>query len=230
VAEEMAAAESAPDQSVLRYVVAGVAGGRRLGAPSPVLEFPLTGEIAPPGHLSFAHDEATLALAWTPGAPLQTYRVYRSDPDGAEDARPLNTTALSSPGFELPVQFGLTQCFTVRAVVLHGAASVESEPAGPVCLTPVDRFAPPAPAGLSGLPTETLIQLLWTPVAAADLAGYLVLRSRDGGPPEPLVAEPVTEPRYTDTPEAGARYTYTVVAVDKAGNRSQPSNEVVETR
>lgn len=231
VTDELAAAGESPEASVLRYVVVGVAGNSRLGAPSAVLEFPLTSEVAPPGHLSFAYGEANLALAWTPSAPLQSYQVYRSGLDGAEDPRPLNTAPLTVASFTLPVAFDLEQCFTVRAVAPRGAASVESEPAGPLCVTPVDRFAPPAPTGLSALPTETQIQLLWSPVGAADLAGYLVLRSRDGGAPEPITTAPLTDPTFTDSSlEPGVRYTYTVIAVDKAGNRSRPSNAIEEAR
>jgi hypothetical protein len=231
VIEEMAAAEATPEASVLRYVVVPIAAGRRQGTPSPVLEFPLTAEVAAPSHLSVAYGETDVALAWTPGAPLQSYRVYSSDLEGRENPSPLNATPLTNPAFGVPVQFDLEQCFTVRSVVIRGPASLESAPSGPVCLTPKDRFPPPAPGGLSGLPTETQVQLLWNPVTAPDLAGYLVLRGKDGGPLEPLMTEPLSEPRYTDanlTP--GSRYAYAIVAVDKAGNRSQPSNQIEEVR
>ena len=45
----------------------------------------------------------------------------------------------------------------------------------------------------------------------------------------PLTASPVTEPSFVDTTtRPGIRYTYAVVAVDKAGNRSPESNRVIE--
>src|SRR5581483_7719485 len=101
----------------------------------------------------------------------------------------------------------------------------ESAPAGPACKTAVDTFPPPAPTGLSTLPTEGRVQLLWTPVGATDLAGYLVFRSDDGGPAQQLTPEPITDPSYTDSAaKTGTRSVYTVVAVDKAGNRSAPSD------
>ena len=108
---------------------------------------------------------------------------------------------------------------------------MESDPSAPVCTTPVDTFPPPAPTGLSVLPTENQVQLVWTPVVAADLAGYVVMRAVDGGMPEPLNTSPVADANYTDSHvRPGARYTYTVVAVDKAGNKSPASNAVEEVR
>ena len=94
-----------------------------------------------------------------------------------------------------------------------------------MCLTAADTFPPPAPTGLSTLPTEGRIQLIWNAVTAADLAGYLVLRSEEAAPAVPLMNDPIPETGYTDTTvKPGARYVYTVVAVDKAGNRSAPSD------
>jgi hypothetical protein len=231
IGAELAAAAADPDASVLRYIVVPAASGRRFGAPSPILEFPLTLQVPPPQHLSYAYDAATLAIAWTPGAPLQSFRLYRTDPAGQELPDPAPAPPLTVPLFSQPVEFGHASCFVVRSVLARGAATVESEPAGPVCVEPVDTFAPPAPTGLSSLPTETQVQLLWTPVAAPDLAGYLVLRSDDGGAPAAITPAPLTEPSYTDTSvRTGVHYVYTVVAVDAAGNRSGPSNAVDEVR
>jgi hypothetical protein len=231
VAAVRAAAAAHPDASLMRYVVVGAAGGRRLGTPSAVIEIPLTLDLPPPTDLAVTFDETTTKLTWTPGAPLQSFRVYQTDRTGQESAAPLNPAPLTEPAFAAPVEFGLERCYIVRAIALVRVASVESNPAGPACVTPADTFPPPAPTGLSGLPSERQIQLLWTPVAAADLAGYVVLRGEDGGPPAAITPNPVPEASYTDTNlKAGARYTYTVVAVDKAGNRSQPSNTIEEAR
>jgi hypothetical protein len=232
ITAEQAAAAGNPDAAILRYVVVPAAKGRRLGAPSALLEFPLTTQPAPPAHLSYAYSETTLALAWAPTAPLQTFRVYRTDRAGTEVSTPQATAApLTTPVFSQPVELGREACFVVRSAIARGPALTESAPAGPICVTPIDTFPPPAPSGLSGLPTETQIQLVWTPVTAPDLGGYVVLRSEDGAAPAALMPAPIAEASYTDANvRAGVHYTYTVVAVDKAGNRSQPSNPVEETR
>ena len=72
------------------------------------------------------------------------------------------------------------------------------------------------------------VTLLWDPVSAADLAGYLVLRAE--GASETfleLTPKPITSVQYVDTTvRAGVRYVYVVVAVDASGNRSPRSNAV----
>jgi hypothetical protein len=222
-AERMAAAKDA-EVSVLRYVVVGVTPGKRPGTPSPVLEVPLTVDVVPPRDAQITYDETAFKVTWMAGGPAQTFRIYRLNDDGKEDSPPLNPAPLAVTTFSLPVEFDERRCFNVRAVVVKGQASVESDPAGPACVTARDTFPPPAPGGLSTLPTEGRVQLIWNGVTASDLAGYLVLRSEDGAPAVALMTEPVTETGYTDTAlKPGARYVYTVVAVDKAGNRSAPS-------
>ena len=79
-------------------------------------------------------------------------------------------------------------------------------------------------------PFENRISLGWSPVDASDLAGYLVLRA-DGDDPimRPLMTAPISEVSFVDaTTKVGTRYTYIVIAVDKAGNRSAESNRVAE--
>jgi fibronectin type 3 domain-containing protein len=70
------------------------------------------------------------------------------------------------------------------------------------------------------------VTLVWNAVEAADLAGYIVLRST--APSETLqelTPTPITQLQFKDTTaQAGQRYVYYVVAVDNAGNRSQRSN------
>ncbi len=116
----------------------------------------------------------------------------------------------------------------MRTAAVLGPVSIESDATKPVCVTPVDTFPPSAPTGLAALPSPGRITLVWTAVDAPDFAGYLVLR-RDTptGTFEPLIAAPMAETQYTDaTTKEGASYTYEVVAVDQAGNRSAPSNQV----
>jgi hypothetical protein len=231
VGAERTAAAAAPDASVYRIVMAGVTNGGRRGAASAVLEFPLTTEVAAPREPKAVYDAATLTLTWIPGAPAQSFRVYRTDRDGKEEDKPLNPALLPLATFTTPVELGVERCFVVRAAVVRNPASTESAPTPPLCVTAVDTFPPAAPTGLSLLPTETQVQLQWNAVTAADLAGYLVLRGTDGAAPVPLMDTPITDLSYRDaTIRAGVRYSYVVVAVDKTGNRSLPSNQVDEAR
>jgi fibronectin type 3 domain-containing protein len=107
---------------------------------------------------------------------------------------------------------------------------IESDPSRPICVTPKDTFPPGAPKGLAAVASTGVVNLIWDANTEADLAGYIVLRGEAGGATlQPLTAEAVKETRYTDrTARPGVRYAYQIVAVDKAGNRSAPSNRVEE--
>jgi hypothetical protein len=229
VAAERAAAATAREVSILRYVIVGMSG-KRLGTPTSVLEVPLTTSVAPPGNLQAEYDEASLKLSWTGGSAAETFQAYRAV-SGREDGPPLNAAPLTSPSFSVPVEFGVERCFLVRTALARGLVTVESEPSPPLCVKAADTFPPAAPTGLSLLPTETSNQLTWTAVATPDLAGYVVMRAEEGIPARALTTDVLTETSYTDrTVKSGAHYTYTVVAVDKAGNRSAPSNPAEDIR
>lgn len=83
----------------------------------------------------------------------------------------------------------------------------------------VDTVPPPVPV-LTELKAEKGqgIQLQWNPVDADDLAGYLVLRAGSE-----LQSAPVTDVSLLDGITSEGTFSYQVVAVDVAGNRSEPS-------
>jgi hypothetical protein len=120
----------------------------------------------------------------------------------------------------------------VRAVATVGALSVESGEQPAKCVTLVDTFPPAAPKGLTGVASEAAISLIWEPNTEKDLAGYLVLR---GVPPgdnvetlAPVTPAPIQATIFNVAVQPGVRYVYAIVAVDKAGNRSGPSNRFEE--
>ena len=73
--------------------------------------------------------------------------------------------------------------------------------------------------------------MIWDANSEGDLAGYLVLRGEAPGDTlQPITQEPVAAATYRDeTVKPGVRYLYSVVAVDRAGNRSAESNRQEET-
>ena len=146
-------------------------------------------------------------------------------------ASPLNATPLVERSFQDPaLEFGRERCYVVRAVSILGDLSQESAASPPACITPADTFPPARPAGLAAVASEGAISLIWEGNSDADLQGYLVLRAEGGGELRPLTADPINETTYRDAAvKAGTRYTYALVAVDKAGNRSEPSARVEET-
>ena len=175
-------------------------------------------------------------------APTTTkYNVYAPGGELAPDAfgrvtraAPLNPTPLDAMTFALPgVAFGQERCVVVRSLRTVGDAVVESPASAPACVTPADTFPPPAPTALEAVGGAGVISLIWEPVEAADLAGYLVFRGESGGEPATaLTPTPIRDASFADravTP--GVRYVYVVVAVDSAtpANRSAPSNRAEET-
>jgi hypothetical protein len=144
---------------------------------------------------------------------------------------PLNDKPLAEPTFvHAGAEAGKEQCFVVRSVAAVGSVLIESDPSGPMCITPTDTFPPAAPTRLAAVASEGVINLIWDAGSEPDLAGYLILRGEaPDATLQPLVREPVKDTRYADrTTRANVRYAYAIVAVDKAGNRSGPSSRVEE--
>ena len=172
----------------------------------------------------------------TYGTP-QTYRVYQlPGPDAPASAAtgPVNTVPLESPGFVDPrMEFGVPRCYAVRTVERRGAITIESPLSPATCVIATDTYPPPTPTGLVAVGSEGGVSLIWEPVAAPDLAGYLVLRGVEGDAAlRPITSAPVVETTYRDTTtQAGVMYIYAVVAVDKAtpANPSPESNRVRES-
>jgi hypothetical protein len=231
------------------YMVMGVPKKGRGNVPSARLEVPLLQAPAAPRPGTSAADETSVTITWQ--APPTTsdevsgllYNVYAAPAagvappaaDGNErlaaptplNDKPLPDTAFSKPGAEP----GKQQCFVVRSVAAVGPTfQIESDPSSPICVTPKDTFPPAAPKGLAAVASTAVVNLIWDASPETDLAGYIVLRGDAGDATlQPLMAEAIKETRYTDrTARPGVRYAYQIVAVDKAGNRSAPSNRVEE--
>jgi len=96
-----------------------------------------------------------------------------------------------------------------------------------------DIFPPAVPSGLqaaySGPGQEPFIDLVWGPVADADLDGYNVYRHEEGAAPLKINVQLVKTPSYRDTDiVSGRNYFYSVSAVDLRRNESARSEEASE--
>jgi hypothetical protein len=120
------------------------------------------------------------------------------------------------------IEYGKPYSYLVQALVNAGDRKVaESEPSAPQSRTPQDKFPPAVPAGLRADLAPNSASLVWEPDSDADLAGYRVYRSTDGGAWEKL-ADVSAIPTYSDTTiEHGKHYRYAVSAFDKVGNESE---------
>lgn len=183
-----------------------------------------------------------------PLSPLTGYRIYRGelDPSSAEAA----STDISKAKWRSPVtllspsddssyrdtlfDFGKTYAYVVRSVVLVEGNALESSDSVPVIVAARDTFPPAAPqnvvvAVLSGASAGSLlVDLSWSINLETDLAGYRVYRSEQQDTRGVVITpDLLLAPAYRDTSvEPGHRYWYSVTAVDRTGNESEPSTAV----
>ena len=241
-----AAAPAEPQVLTRLYVLQGMPKKGNGGQPSARLQVPLLQPPGAPRAGTPSADETSVTVTWQPPpqttdeAPGVLYNVYAAPaagpaPAGAPERpaapAPLNDKPLAEQTFvHNGAEPGKEQCFVVRSVAAVGSALIESDPSSPICVTPKDTFPPAAPKGLAAVASPGVINLIWDANGEADLAGYVVLRSDAAGATlQPLFKDPIRETRYADrTARADVRYVYVIVAVDKSGNRSAPSNKVEE--
>jgi predicted small lipoprotein YifL len=209
---------------VRHYIAAGYAGRRR-GAETAMVSVPLSRAVPTTGPLTFTNDETTLKITWQPPAANVAFRVYEV-PSGGGASTLLNAQPLTSSEITTPVAFGRERCFAVRTLEVTARVTLEGVLGATSCVTSTDTYAPAAPTKLVATPAEGAVELIWSESESSDVAGYLVLR---GDSPnailQQLSKEPVTEAKFRDaTARSGVTYTYSVIAVDKSGNRSEQSN------
>ncbi len=246
--EELAAHSGQP----LYYAVRARVSPKQASADSNIVGLVLYPPPARIADLRATVIEAGVQIVWTrperttAGEPLTAltgYRIYRAEVEpGASDpaiARRKSAAALvgvsPSPGYlDAQLEWGRSYVYTVRSVAQYAADSVESVDSAPALVTPLDIFPPAPPRDLvavvqsaSGAAPAT-IELSWSISPETDLAGYNVYRSETGaGRPQRLNHELLLTPTFRDISVAvGSQYTYTVTAVDRAGNESPPGAAV----
>ena len=221
--------------SSLAYAVISV---RRTREKSPLSNIAALSPAVPPGPpviLAVTPEEGRVCLEWLPpatdmlGRSVEAggYLLYRRILPEEEYEAPVNTKPVPGTAYvDAAAPYGKL-VYTVRAI-LPDKPKVEGAPADEAGLDYRDVFPPAAPARLDALPEAGLVRLVWDPVPAPDLAGYVVFRAEGAGQPERLNAEPTKDSFTTDSSaKPGHRYRYSVRAVDKAGNVSEPSPEAV---
>lgn len=169
---------------------------------------------SPPANLTGNAVSGTeIDLSWTASTDDVGVAGYRVVRDGAALA---DTTGTSYS--DTSVQPGETHTYAVEA---FDAAGNVSDPSNPVTVSSVDTTSPTAPPALTATavsPTE--VDLSWSP--STDNVGvdhYQIIR--DGAKMADTAGAGTT---YGDTTVVGTTtYTYTVMAVDAAGNVSAPS-------
>ncbi|MBI4563493.1 MAG: S8 family serine peptidase [Planctomycetes bacterium] len=173
-----------------------------------------TTDIAAPG-VTVLSTYPTDSYAWASGTSMATPHVA-------------GVAALAWSAFP-----SATNAF-IRSQVERGGSRWVTAPDGGVikildayaAVTSPDTTAPAAPSGLTATAAgPSRIDLDWADNTEADLAGYNVYRSDDGGLTFGQVAAGVAASSYSDTGlVAASTYFYYVTAGDTSGNESGASN------
>jgi hypothetical protein len=220
----------------LAYAVISV---RRGGSRSPLSNIAtLEPDVAPeaPVLLPALAAEGRVCIEWLPAqkdvlgqlVEVGGYAVYRRILPEEEYERPLNAKPVVAVSYvDAGAPYGVPLVYTVRAVLAKNP-KVEGLAAEELAFLYRDIYPPGAPSRLDALSEGNRVRLVWSPVDAPDLAGYLVFRAETSGELERLTKEPVADPFFTDEAVGqGKRYRYTVRAIDRAGNQSASSPEAV---
>ena len=162
------------------------------------------------------------------------YNIFRTAPNQTADqlSTPVNPTPIAKTTYTDVPAYGPYQ-YVVTAVAATGTPRIESDPSAPAKAEFKDLQPPPPPSGLTALVETNAIRLVWDPVDAPDLLGYVIWRTEGAGVEGnikpagkvPLVFDhPITATNYRDsTVTAGLAYYFEVESVDKSGNHSQPT-------
>ncbi len=190
--------------------------------------------------------EEAITVSWQPPATnidgstpvnLLGYNVYRvEESESAVSDAPINTSLVSGTSFsDRNFTFGESYRYLVRAVSLGTeGGQVESLNSNSILVSPKDIFAPSAPASITIAAAPGRLSLFFPANPERDVAGYNIYRSTDPDLPKnqwsKLNSELHNRTTFQDERvESGRRYFYYLIAVDQAGNESQPSEVVSET-
>lgn len=157
-------------------------------------------------------------------SPVLGFHLYRRDATAKVYGAPLATLTTEREYLDRGAPLGSRLIYTVTTVAAREPVVVESGVEAEIEVDHRDRYPPPSPRGMVALGEEGRVRLLWDPVTASDLAGYVVYRRDPGSEDFRRIAGPITGAEFGESGlVAGETYLYRVTAVDRPGNESEPS-------
>jgi len=223
--------------------------GRSAGLSNQV-NVPLVETLPPPSDFAAHLTGQGVVLTWT-GASLplpnssfvrHSYRIFRRQEGSQQQILIGEVAATGAHEFSLSDQtmewektyYYHADTLTMLAEPGKPEVSIEGGTTPEAKVFADDTFAPAVPTGLqavfSGPGQQPFIDLVWSPVTDADLAGYNVYRREKASAPVKLNSTLILTPSYRDiNVGAGETYFYSVSAVDQRGNESERSLEASET-
>lgn len=188
----------------------------------------------PPASLTANAKPEGVALDWkapsnsatsTSRPVLIGYNIYRASATESSDelGTPVNASPVKDTNYLDVPPYGMYR-YRVSAVAAAGPPRIESDLSAPASITFKDLMPPPPPTGLTALVGTKSVRLVWDPVEAPDLRGYLIYRT-EGTAKLKLTPLPATTNHFEDiSVEPGIEYFYSVTSVDTSSNESAPVN------
>lgn len=236
--------EFAGQSARLRYAVRFVnSAGQKTAFSNFLLLEPTTKIAGVPQKLTAQTTKESIFLSWT--APIDNidgtrppnvtgYNVYRSDK--VNNFELINNTPVTDDQFfDKAFEFGSDYKYFVRTISLgNDGEPIESLDSNSVAITAKDIFPPDAPTAISIAAAPKNLSIFFAFNSEKDIAGYKVYRTTNQNLTKSewslLTSELLTTNTFQDqSVEAGKTYFYYLIAVDKFGNKSEPSETVSET-
>lgn len=229
----------------LRYAIRFVNSSGQKAAFSNFLLIQPESRIAEkPTNLDGTYSQDAIVLNWekpqanvdgTQPANILGYNIYRRSGNNA-DAKILNKTPLKNTNYSDDFfEFGIDYGYFVRTVSLGGDGTpIESLNSNNFDVKPTDTFAPNPPNAVTIAAAPNVISIFFAANIEKDIVGYKIYRSTDEQIPkenwELLTPEILKNNTFSDSKvEPEKTYYYYLIAVDKFGNESKPSEIVSET-
>lgn len=195
---------------------------------------PDTAPPSQPGAVrALALSNSEILLSWTAATDntgVVSYEIWRRDPGVSSLGIPRRiqqTTALdfTDQGLRADSEY----CYYVRAV--DNAGNRSDVPLNLACAQTFDAIdnLPPTPPRITGAQalSTTSVQLAWTPSTDNEgVSGYNIVDTTSGSTSAFPVARTSSVAGTVSRLNPGTEYCYRVVAIDRRGNLSQPSNQV----
>jgi len=217
------------DQNYFYLITAINGGGYESLRSLAVLGVPV--DVTPPPiveNLKFALDLATVNTHWSEVQvdDLLGYRVYRTMDTKNVDWQLLNHDPVPKAAYADVLSKNLSRYpyyYRITSVDTHHNESAPS----PMVKVQLPDVTPPRPPSITGSSVrEGQVALTWKQVHVYDLAGFNVYREV-GGLKDKVNSDTLIHSSFVDSaPPTDTSIIYTVVAVDKTGNESEPSSSV----
>lgn len=156
-------------------------------------------------------------LTWPDEGPGVHYMVFRRGP--ADKTAVQTGTSDETLYLDKTSQWDIPYTYTVVAQ----KGSAQSDPSKELAVNHPDTFPPEVPASVTALAGPDSIEISWSRSPDADLKGYYVYRSTNGGD-FVQQGDLVNLPTFSDHKvEHGKSYRYEIGAIDQKGNLSAKS-------